>query len=72
MSFVCVLRIRISLSLLKLFRDLEMMVDVNHLILFGSGQVNDLTLGCQNSDSASSSKAHHLALLALLVALVLH
>ena len=29
-------------------------------------------LGCQNSDSASSSKFHHLALLALLAALVLH
>ena len=33
--------------------------------------VNDLTLGYQNSDSASSSKFHHWPLLALLVALVL-
>ena len=31
---------------------------------------NDLTLGYQKSDSASSSKFHHLALFALLVALV--
>ena len=28
---------------------------------------NDLTLGCQTSDSASSSKFHHLALLVALV-----
>ena len=33
---------------------------------------NDLTLGCQTSDSASSSNFHHLPLLALLVALVLY
>ena len=33
---------------------------------------NDLTLGCQTSNSASSSKFHFLVLLALLVALVLH
>ena len=33
---------------------------------------NDLTLGYQTSDSASSSKFHHFALLALLLALVLH
>ena len=35
-----------------------------------SHRLNDLTLGCQISHSASSSKFHHLALLALLVALV--
>ena len=36
--------------------------------------INDLTLGCQTRDSAtvSSSKFNHSALLALLVALVLH
>ena len=33
-------------------------------------QVNDLNLGYQTNDSASSSKIHHFALLALLVALV--
>ena len=33
---------------------------------------NDLTLVCPTSDSASSSKFHHLALLALFVALVFH
>ena len=33
---------------------------------------NDLTLGYQTSNSASSSNFHHLALFALLVALVLH
>ena len=37
-----------------------------------SGQVNDLNLGCQTSDSASSSNFHHWPLLALLGALVLH
>ena len=31
-------------------------------------RISDLTLGCQTTDSASSSKFHHLALLALLVA----
>ena len=36
-----------------------------------SGQVDDLTLGCQTSDSASSSNFHHLPLLALLVVLAL-
>ena len=30
-------------------------------------QCNDLTLGYQNSDSASSSKFHHMALLEVLV-----
>ena len=34
--------------------------------------VNDLTLGYQTSDSAISSKFHHLALLAMLLALVSH
>ena len=34
--------------------------------------VNDITLGCQTSDSSSSLKFLHLVLLALLVALVSH
>ena len=38
----------------------------------GFEQLNDLTLGCQTSNSASSSHFHHWPLLALLVALVLH
>ena len=33
---------------------------------------NDLSLGCQTSNSASSSIFHHMALLAFLVVLVLH
>ena len=37
-----------------------------------SDTTNDLTLGYQSSDSASSSKFHHWPLLALLVVLVLH
>ena len=34
--------------------------------------INDLTLGCQTSNSESSPIFHHLPLLTLLVALVLH
>ena len=46
------------------------MQNISHWNLSPSLLLNDLTLGCQTSDSVISSKLDHLALLALLVALV--